>query len=496
MRKYSLAITFTFINCIFVNGQGLNHQWLLGDQNSIAVPKSRIFFDNTTYTFQQDFRKMTFLGTEANICDTQGNFLMSSNGVWIANATGDTMMNGSGLNPSPETLSWPDGLLLPYANLILPNPGDSTKYTLFHHVSTYNGFSYPVYEIMRSEIDMSLDSGLGAVTLKNDTIFRDTLNWGIGACKHANGRDWWIVVQQENSDSIFKFLFTPNGIESITGQKLNVPVAWYTVNHLEFSPNGEKFAYNVYDSITGSETVLLFDFDRCTGLFSNPTTIPITYRTALWGQSFSPNSHYLYTCSSNYIFQIDVNTLHIDTVAIYDGFSSPFPPFYTSFMCMYSAANGKIYITTGNGTQHVHEMNYPDSLGLGCDVQQHAINLNSYYFRAVPNHPNYYLGPLIGSPCDTLPHVGLQTHEEQVQNFKLSPNPSNGNIKIIYLLPQNQSGIFEVYDLNGKLVFTQQLSPWSSLQYYNLSFLQSGLYQCVIRSASSIATQKLMVVKN
>ncbi len=174
----------------------------------------------------------------------------------------------------------------------------------------------------------------------------------------------------------------------------------------------------------------------------------------------------------------------------------PPPPFYTVFSNLYRAANGKIYITTGNGTDYLHVINFPDSLGMACDVQQHSLFLNSYNFRTVPNHPNYYLGPLIGSPCDTLAHVGLQTHEEQVQNFTLSPNPSTGNIKIIYLLPQNKEGAFEVYDLNGKLVFTKQLSPWSSLQYYNLSFLNSGLYQCVIRSAGSIATQKLIVVKN
>ena len=85
---------------------------------------------------------------------------------------------------------------------------------------------------------------------------------------------------------------------------------------------------------------------------------------------------------------------------------------------------------------------------------------------------------------------------ESPYELKIAPNPiSNGLLKVTYLLPQNQQGIFEVYDLNGRILYTQSLSPWSSLQYFNLSFLSDGLYQCVIRSAESIATQKLMVVK-
>ena len=70
---------------------------------------------------------MLFNDTEGNICDNNGNFLMSSNGVWIANANNDTMMNGSGLNPGSETASWPHGLLLSYANIILPFPGDTSN---------------------------------------------------------------------------------------------------------------------------------------------------------------------------------------------------------------------------------------------------------------------------------------------------------------------------------------------------------------------------------
>jgi hypothetical protein len=137
-------------------------------------------------------------------------------------------------------------------------------------------------------------------------------------------------------------------------------------------------------------------------------------------------------------------------------------------------------------------MNYPDSAGTACDLQQHAIFLDMWNFRAVPNHPNYHLGPVIGSVCDSL-SVGQEEYYSQIQNFQISPNPlKDGPLQIMYLLPQNQSGIFEVYDLNGKIIYQQKLPPWSSMQSISLPNLRAGLYSCVIRSGGSVVSKKLL----
>ena len=52
----------------------------------------------------------------------------------------------------------------------------------------------------------------------------------------------------------------------------------------------------------------------------------------------------------------------------------------------------------------IHQPNlpYPD-----CMVEQHGIKLPTYNSASLPNFPNYRLGPLDGSPCDTL---GLDNH--------------------------------------------------------------------------------------
>ncbi len=472
-----------------------NHQWLLGSYLFLQDPKGRIVFDSSSFTHIPEFRKMVFWGTEATICDVQGNFLMSSNGVWIANANNDTMLNGSGLNPNGITSNWAFGLPMSGNNLIIPVPKDTNQYILLHHTATFNGYSYPSGELYYSNIDMQLDNGLGGVSQKNNIALADTLNWGIGACKHANGRDWWVVMSKQNTDTVFVLLFTSQGVQSISIQELNTPRSWYNTVQPIFSQNGDKFYYAIYDSATVNNYVIIADFDRCSGQFSNTNVIQVTSGQIIWGLCQSGTSKLFYACSSSNIFQIDTDSLTVDTVANYDGFISPpnLTCCATSFWNMYLAPNGKIYITSGNGVQHLHEMNYPDSSGLACDVQQHAINLGYAQLRAVPNHPNYNLGPVVGSVCDSL-SVGIK---EQNHDFRmgLSPNPTqNGFVKLVYLLPQNQPGELNIYSITGQLMYRQSLPPWSSLQHLDVSDLPGGLYTCVLTSGGYRIATKLVVM--
>jgi hypothetical protein len=483
----------------FCSGQGYNHQWLLGNFNFIQDPKGRMFINSINYNIITEYRKMPFKGTQGNICDANGNLLMASNGVWIANTTGDTMLNGSGINPGGITPNWPNGLPMVGNNIFIPYPDDSNKYILFHHsASINNGVYSPVNELFYSVIDITLDNGLGEVTTKNVLLLNDTINGGIAACKHANGIDWWLVVHKDSSDAVFTFLFDSNGISSVNVQSLGyTPVPWGNFAQLTFSPDGEKFIASTYVPFVTNGYMVISDFNRCTGLFSNTQVIPVTNSSYIIGLAFSPSGKYAYACSSTQIFQIDTDTYAVDTVAFYDGFiSPPIGGFPTTFWNMYLAANGKIYITSGSGVQHLHEMNYPDSAGTACDVQQHAIDLVDYlHLRAVPNHPNYYLGcdTTLGCPCLT---TGIGEVQEHDFKFSVSPNPTNGPLKVIYLLPQNTSGKLEIFDINGRRVYEMRLPPWSTLQQIDVSFLGGGIYNCVITAGDYRVNKKVVVVKD
>ena len=492
MKKYFLML-FIFLRLYPCFSQGYNHQWLLGSYNFFQDPKGRMLFNQSGYSLINENRKMVFKGTEGNISDANGNLLMSSNGIWIANALNDTMQNGSGLNPSILASNWPFGFPLNFGNVFLPFPNDSNKYVLIHKTA-FDVFADSPKAIYKSLIDIALDS----VIEKNDTLLIDTLSWGIGSCKHANGRDWWIFVMRDYNPIAYTFLLTPNGIDTIFTQTIGFTANTIgNVSGIVFSQDGTKMIYSTPISQSPNGTLLISDFDRCSGLFSNTQAIPITSNEYLFGLAFSPSGNYAYTCSSNYIFQINVSSLQVDTVAMYDGFISP-PTSWccaTTFFGMYLAANGKIYVTSGSGVQHLHEINYPDSAGITCDVQQHSINLGYAQLRAVPNHPNYYLG------CDTtlgcLCLIPNAIEESVTHNFnvKIFPNPSDGNFSISYLLPQNHKGKLEIFDIEGRKVYNQNLSQWSTLQFLNLQILSNGVYVVKLSSDNYSETKKLSIQK-
>jgi len=265
-----------------------------------------------------------------------------------------------------------------------------------------------------------------------------------------------------------------------------------------FSPDGEKFAFrNAYVSgMNWNMFINVMNFDRCTGIFILDTVINYSDSTVGFGTMFSPDSRYLYFSTTQHIYQVDTDAPNIgatfQTVAINDVFPSPTPPFYTNFHLMYLAPNGKIYITSTNGVVHLHEIDYPDSSGIACNVNLHNVFINNPNANTVPNHPNYYLGRLVGSPCDSLTSVSEIEHDFK---FKISPNPNNGNFKIMYLLPQNKAGKLEIFDINGKAVYSQNLPQWSTLQFISLPKIASGVYQCVISSGNERVYKKLVIFK-
>jgi hypothetical protein len=76
------------------------------------------------------------------------------------------------------------------------------------------------------------------------------------------------------------------------------------------------------------------------------------------------------------------------------------------------------------------------------------------------------------------------------------PNPNAGNyVSIGYTLPQNKSGVFEIIDVTGKVVFTFNLPPWSNEQGFKLPMLGGGVYGSVLRSGGFSVSKKLVVIR-
>lgn len=452
--------------------QGINNIWLSGYNcgNVSECGISQInFLSGSPDTTHVPFG-MNFLDCNANISDASGNLLFYTNGVYIANANNDTMLNGSGLNPSTYTSQfYSQGLRVRQGNLILPLPGDSLRYYLFHETLFFDQSvnDYRSSEIYFSVIDMGLDGGLGAVTQKNIVLLSDTLNPGaLTACKHANGRDWWIVFHKSKGNRYYTYLFTPSGLQGPFAQHIGHSIAsndwiWQSC----FSPDGKKFSV-----VMARDTINFMEFDRCSGLFSNPVSICIKDSANGRGVAISSNSQYAYVSSMNYVYQYDLNATNIDSskylVAKFDGYADIIPPFYTTFYLAQLAVDRKIYITTGNGTRWFNVINDPDLPGRNCNFLQHGFQLPTYNAYTIPNFPYFSLGSETGTVCDSLPSIGSRNDASSL--FKKSPQiwpdssigyESKGGNKneIIY-----DEGYFRLKDLmNNKLFYTKSILDYS-----------------------------------
>ena len=216
-KNIFLLILLLLANVAF--GQRIDQRWMMGYESYVGIPfgGTDIVFQSSGPSISYINRPMNFSDASITICDTSNNVLFYSNGIYIANHLNDTMMNGSGLSPSWYTSSTDYyGLTIPQSIIAIPAPGDINRYYLFHNtVDDSIQYSYFLYY---SIVDMSLDGGLGAVINKNIILLHDTIVPGrITATKHANGRDWWIVVHcseiSATPNRFYIYLLTPSGLQ-------------------------------------------------------------------------------------------------------------------------------------------------------------------------------------------------------------------------------------------------------------------------------------------
>lgn len=495
MKIVIWVILSSFCGLLFA--QGTNNLWLMGYQSWAGPPfgGSKIDFINNSINISYESRKINFVDCNAVISDKSGNLQFCSNGVFILNPANDTMLNGTGLNPSYYTSTHDSsGLFIPQGNLVIPFSNDSNMYYLFHQTVDDYGNSNASFFLYYSIIDMSQDSGRGAVVLKNQVLFSDSMICGrLSACKHANGRDWWIISHKNYSNLYFKFLLTPYGF---LGPYVQAIGSYRDIAFSQccFSPDGNYYAF--YEPYLNDLDVLTFD--RCTGDFSDLIHVDINDSAVSGGVAFSPNSKVLYLSSENYVYQFDMSSNDFEnsrvTVAVYDGYYNPFPAAATNFYLAQLAADGKIYIICGNGTLDIHVIENPDSIGASCNVCQHCINLPSFNAFTIPNYPNYSLGADIGSNCDSIVSVNDELLSMSEMVLRVYPNPVSGDeISFVYSTLKD-GGELLINDIYGRQIFKVNLSYWTSYVKIKNPFIIPGIYFARIKHLDNSVVSTSIIV--
>jgi hypothetical protein len=479
-------LSYTLILSICFSGSCLSQKhdniWLMGIGGRHTHPEygnAFLQFPLDTSTFQKEplGRADTDYSNIA-ICNEDGALQFYTDGLFLYNKIHQKMAGTDSLTHGE--LAYFDQ---PQRAIVLPRPGYKNKYLIFHQTTiglTFNSQNFLVSpDVRMTEVDMDQNIGLGKVTIKEKKVITDTVNNGqVSAVKHGNGRDWWLLSAVEITPTNFRRLLIAK--DSIFESELISTGIREYVNkgQCTFSHDGSMYASCSFYGLSPNFTVYLdvYDFDRCSGELTWRGQDIYQGLYPACGVAFSPDSKLLYLSLGRKLMQYDMSQeqyqstrLEIDT---FDGFHDPI---HTTFFMLQNAPDGKIYMSATNTVRYLHVINDPDIRGIGCNFKQHSLKLPVHNNFGVPNYPNYRLGPLKGSPCDSLPVVGTDTEDEIP--LSLSPNPVSDELQIGYdLRGDYQHSIAEVWDMQGRLMVRQPLDSYQNRTSLSTRDWLPGIY--------------------
>jgi hypothetical protein len=392
-------------DAVWILGYGGGFQTSYTDSFGLSV----LTFDtlNRLNIYNNQACHLNMSGSNSTLCDSSGHLLFASNAERVYHSGYQIMSNGNNLNVNNAY-----GAKQPQGVLSLPIPGQNGLFLLLvSEIKVYSSELVVGIKTYKNIIDLGNDEPLTSQVIeKKTTMIADSLEYGqMAAVKHANGRDWWILVPESHSNRYYTMLLDSSGLSIVDTQSVG---NWFYagLGQAVFSPDGSKYVRVNGVKLTDPKYLYIYDFDRCTGKLSNPVYLEYENSGLGSGCAISPNSRFLYAISRQQIWQYDLYASDVGAsktlVAQWDGYIHN-NQFTTTFAMAQLAPDGKIYITTPNSNVYLHVIDYPDRAGLACQVRQRAIRLPNYNDYGLPNHPHFRLGPVDGSACDTL---GMDNH--------------------------------------------------------------------------------------
>lgn len=512
--KLLVIFSFFILNSIVnhVSAQKHDNIWIMGENelnktSIMSFPNLKLNIDSMKYIF-------SFNSANGSISDKNGKLLFFTNGLKVANQKFEIMEGGEKIVPSTLAIDQYRKTGFPSRQfcLTLPYISDTNKYYLFYYDFDLIQFPDKKYYFtslnsLYSTIDFK-ENPLGMVKNLDTTIFTDTLTFGqLAACRHGNGRNWWVILPGNKNDFNHKLLINQEGVNYYNKQKIGT-VSNNLFGQSLFTPDGNKFIRVSVKRKGEPSWVDIYDFNRCTGELSNFKHIVLEDSLTIitCGGAVSSNSRFLYVSYNNYIFQYDLEANEIsstkDTVAVYDKYIDPITGFPTGFFLAQLAPDGKIYINTSNSTAWLHVIDKPDEKGKACNIIQHGIKLPTYNDFTMPNFPNYRLGPLKDSPCDTLQVSNIEIDKDDF-GIKLFPNPASTDIKIDISLKEYDPKIkteVVIVDVSGAIIQKYTMPDFAYLATIDISKISSGVYGIQLRQPKKfgdrvLAMEKLVVVR-
>lgn len=191
MRRKTLLI-FLFVCTLHTYGQKEANIWYFGEYAGLD-------FNSGSPVFLTDGKLKSIEGC-ATISNDQGQLLFYTDGITVWNKNHEVMSNGTGLMGGSSSTQ---------SALITQRPDHPNNYYIFTTPAEghNNGARY-------TEVDMTLNGGLGDVTSNKNTLLFTPSCEKISASRNATTGEIWVVFHEHASDRFFSYKVTTNGVAS------------------------------------------------------------------------------------------------------------------------------------------------------------------------------------------------------------------------------------------------------------------------------------------
>ena len=400
----------------------------------------------------------------SSISDSLGNLLFYTEGVTVWNRNHLAMPNGTGLT---------GGISATQSALIVPLPGSVSRYYIFtvDEAGGQNGFRY-------SEVDMTLDGGMGDVTANKNILIQNNVTEKLTAVVQHNGIDYWVAVHQWGSDAFYIYSLTAAGLQTVpvishSGIVHDSTQIQNSYGQMKFSFCGDKLALAA-GYLNKAE---VFSFDDAAGIVSNPVSIP--FSDHVYGIEFSSNGNRLYVSSyagGGSLEQFDLSSGNAAAIIA----SQTTAAFVTDIYALQFGPDGKIYVCKSFNS-HLGVINNPAAPVPACNYVDMGINLDPNFngvtsALGLPGFPQSFFR----NNDDCIP-TGIN-NRKLFSGMVIYPNPSSNKFSI--QIPENKlPEEIIIYDRMNRLS-EKFISP-----FQNFSFGENypaGVYSVIVKTKNSV----------
>jgi gliding motility-associated-like protein len=361
IKLRTLAFLFFFFGLNVVCSQNQNNHWRFGTGAGIN-------FNTSPPTAVTNSPIATTEGCATVSDHVTGNLLFYSDSRTIWNANNQPMPNGTNLFGDPSLSSTS-------AVVIIPKPFTPNIY----YVVTINQDT-PNQGIHYSVIDMTLNGGLGDVIPGQKNIFLyAVVTEKMTVVPAGDNTGYWLITHNTPGNTFIAIKVTQTGFATTPVLSSAGTIQTFEPNHFKINRQYTKMA--ITDVF--SQSVELFDFDFCTGIFSNPIQWQYSPFAGFnpYGLEFSPDGTKLYISTTLNIRQFTISSNNpsiiestgYDVVGIVPGVTR---------QALQLGPNDKIYVASNP----LSVINAPNSNGAACGFEENALDIpNSEILAGLPN---------------------------------------------------------------------------------------------------------------